>query len=193
MRQVLHNSPPMFCPSYFCRSPFSTLHSPFSALLLLLLAAILSSSCSRPENQWQVGGLYSIRAGSAGSTGEGRFAIAKVLAIDPGVVSVRIYNQTFPDRPKQIDPSTLSLGSLKEGLDFGIGHLPLKPDAFEKRSPVFIMKTDVRDDELEGYRTWKKSIAGPAPRSGDADKAGQDGAAPPQAPEPASPGGPPNG
>jgi len=163
------------------RNPLSIFHFPFSALLLLLLTSMLLSSCTKPENQWQVGGLYSI------SNGEGRFAIAKVLAVDPGVVSVRIYKQTFPNRPTQIDPLTLSLGSLQEGLDFGIGHLPLKPDAFAQRSPVFIMKVDVRDDELEGYRTWKKSIAGPA------NEAGKDEAAPPRAPEPAPPGGPPNG
>lgn len=154
--------------------PLSTLHFPFSlfhpshVLAMLLLAAALLASCSKLENQWQVGGLYSIK------NGEGHFAIAKVLAIDPGVVSVRIYKQLFPSRPKQIDPSTLSLGSLKEGPDFGIGHLPLTPEAFKQRAPVFIMKVDVRDDELEGYRTWKKSVAGPTP-------------------EPASPGGPPNG
>jgi len=175
-------------------NPFSILHFPFSAVVLFLLAAMLSSSCSKPENQWQVGGLYSI------SNGQGQYTIAKVLAIDPGVVSVRIYKQTFPDRPKQIDPSTLSLGSLSEGPEFGIGHLPLKPEAFKQRAPVFIMKVEVRDDELEGYRTWRKSIAGPVDETpvddtndtSEDDQAGQDMVVPPPAPEPAPPGGPPN-
>jgi hypothetical protein len=177
-----------------------TFHVPLYTLALLLLTVALSASCSKPENQWQVGGLYSIRAGSAVSNGQGQYAIAKVLAIDPGVVSVRIYKQTFHDRPKQIDPSTLSLGSLSEGPEFGIGHLPLKPEAFKERAPVFIMKVEVRDDELEGYRTWKKSIAGPVPDASEpseddqGDQTGQDEVVPPPAPEPAPPGGgPPNG
>jgi hypothetical protein len=174
--------------------PFPILHIRFSAVVLLLLAAMLSSSCSKPENQWQVGGLYSI------SNSEGQYVIAKVLAIDPGVVSVRIYKQTFPDRPRQIDPSTLSLGSLSEGPEFGIGHLPLKPEAFKQRAPVFIMKVKVRDDELEGYRTWRKSIAGPADsppvddtnEPSEEDQAGQDTVVPPPLSDPSLPGGPPN-
>jgi hypothetical protein len=189
-----HNRPVLHHPfSSFRLHPLFTFHFPLSTFTLLLLAATLSSSCSKPENQWQVGGLYSI------SNAEGQYVIAKVLAIDPGVVSVRIYKQTFPDRPRQIDPSTLSLGSLSEGPEFGIGHLPLKPEAFKERAPVFIMKVEVHDDELEGYRTWRKSIAGPADEPpvdepSEDDQAGQDELVPPPVPESAPPGGgPPNG
>ncbi|HXZ25926.1 MAG TPA: hypothetical protein VEI24_06870 [Nitrospiria bacterium] len=114
------------------------------------------AACTTSEDRWQVGGLYSIRNGESG------FSIAKVLAIDPGVVNVRIYKQTFPHRPAQIDPSALTLGGLNEkGMGFGIGHLPLTTRAFVLSFPVFIMKQEVTDDELVGYRTWKQSGAGP--------------------------------
>jgi hypothetical protein len=137
--------------------PSGILSSSRVLLLVLFLCSVwLTAACTKPEDRWQVGGLYSI------STGEHEFGIAKVLAIDPGVVSVRIYKQTFPDRPKQIDPSALTLGGLNEkGMGFGIGHLPLSMRTFELSFPVFIMKQDVTDDELVGYRTWKQSGAGP--------------------------------
>src|SRR5688572_13725931 len=73
---------------------------------------------------WEPGGLYSIRHSERG------FGVVKVLAIDPGVISIRMYKQTFETRPSSIDPSGLTLGSIDDADGFGVGHLPLDGPTF---------------------------------------------------------------
>ena len=99
---------------------------------------------------WEIGGLYSVRDSERG------FRVVKVLAIDPGVVSIRMYKQTFDKRPSKIDPEKLSLGTIHDA-EFGIGHLPLDPAAFSAWEPQFLVRSSVTEEELEGYRMWKES------------------------------------
>ncbi len=101
-----------------------------------------------------VGGIYSIADGS------GRFGIAKVLARDEGICHVRVYKQKFASRPEKVDPSELSLGTIHDKDGFGMGHLPLGDEAFREWQPVFILKTPVTSEELEGYRMWKEAKGG---------------------------------
>jgi hypothetical protein len=103
------------------------------------------------HGQWRVGGIYSIESG------EGTFGVVKVLALEPDSVHVRIYKNKFAARPDNIDPSTLSLGSILDGGDFGIGHVPLEPEGFASWQPVLLMQTELTDEELVGYRFWKES------------------------------------
>ena len=58
------------------------------------------------RSNYEIGGLYSVRDSETG------FRVAKVLALDPGVVSVRLYKQTFTARPETVSPSELTLGSI---------------------------------------------------------------------------------
>jgi hypothetical protein len=102
---------------------------------------------------WEIGGLYSVRDSERG------FRVAKVLAIDPGVVSIRMYKQTFSERPSNIDPAKLSVGSIND-TEFGIGHLPLDPPTFSSWEPRFLLGSSLTDEELEGYRMWKESGGG---------------------------------
>lgn len=124
------------------------------SLQIMLLMALLFASCRRHESAWVPGGIYSI------SNGDGSFGVVKVLAIDPGAVSIRIYQESFPERPDQIDPAALSLGSAESEDGMGIGHLPLSPRDFALWFPVLILKADVAENELEGYRFWKASGGG---------------------------------
>lgn len=100
------------------------------------------------------------RAGRLCSRTDPSFGVAKVLAIDGGAVHVRLYKNRFPSRPKEVDPSTLSLGSIDEAGGGGIGHLPLSPEGFAAWRPVFIMQSSVSEEELEGYKLWKESGGG---------------------------------
>jgi hypothetical protein len=122
--------------------------SPLPRTLLATLIAItfICGGCLMKKPTYTVGGLYSI------DDGEGRFRISKVLAIDGGAVHVRTYKNRFTSRPKEVDPSTLSLGSIDEEGGGGIGHLPLSPEGFTAWQPVFIMQSTVSEEELEGYR-----------------------------------------
>jgi hypothetical protein len=88
------------------------------------------------------------------------FSIAKVLKLEPEIVHVRIYKQHFSQRPKSIDPEALTLGTIHDKDDFGMGHLPLRMATFMESSPIFLTHTEVKSDELEGYNLWKESAGG---------------------------------
>src|SRR5688572_24700024 len=85
--------------------------TPLPFLILVILLAGVQACRSRSEQSsgaWQVGGLYSVESG------DGDFRVAKVLALDPGVVGVRLYKQKFASRPTSVDPSILTLGSMND-------------------------------------------------------------------------------
>ena len=91
-----------------------------------------------------------------------RYSIAKVLKLDPEIVHVRIYKQRFPQRPRSIDPSVLTLGTIHDEDGFGVGHLPLWLATFMDREPIFLTHIEVTLRELEGYNLWKESSDGGA-------------------------------
>jgi hypothetical protein len=102
-----------------------------------------------------VGGLYSIVQGSAGS-----FRVMKLLVAEGEVVHVRVYKQSFKERPAQVDAASLTLGGISDEDGFGIGHLPLSAGAFNRWQPVLIQQSTVEEEELEGYREWKAAGGG---------------------------------
>ncbi len=104
--------------------------------------------------KFKVGGLYSVK------DGETRFKIAKVLVVDKDAVHIRLYKNTFATRPDKVEPSILSLGSIKDKDGFGIGHLPLMPQVFAAGEPMLLMETEVTPQELEGYKMWKEGGGG---------------------------------
>jgi hypothetical protein len=94
-----------------------------------------------------VGGLYAAR------DDDGSYSVLKVLVVDEYAVHLRAYANRFEELPSDIDPSILTLGSVLDG-GFGIGHFPLAKDGFWNDDPVFLKRTAVSDDELEGYRIY---------------------------------------
>ncbi|HEX5065029.1 MAG TPA: hypothetical protein VFY49_02870 [Myxococcota bacterium] len=108
----------------------------------------------RRNTTWEVGGLYSILSA------EGGFSVAKVLALDPGIVSIRIYKQRFPARPETVQPSQLVVGTIHDKDGFGIGHMPVASSTFASWEPRLITRAEVLESELDGYRFWKESGGG---------------------------------
>ncbi len=107
------------------------------------------------NTELKVGGLYSI------DNGDGRFGIAKILALDEMAVHVRLYKNKFSSRPQTVESDTLSLGGgISSGEDFGIGHLPLSQEGFANWQPVFISQFPVTEEELVGYNMWKEDGVG---------------------------------
>ncbi len=122
-------------------------------LLSTMIATEVLSACRSEEptrGPWRVGGVYSIQSGDGG------FGVVKVLALDPGVVSVRIYRQKYRARPTAVDPASLSLGSLHDPEGFGIGHAPVSEAGFASWKPQLLFIQSVSEDELDGYRYWKE-------------------------------------
>lgn len=107
------------------------------------------------DNPGLTGGIYSI------PREDGSFRIAKVLVVEDQIIHLRIYANSFSERPSQIDPAALSLGKVTDGKgNFGIGHIPLTIESFRHMSPVYLQTTDVTEDELDGYHIWKESRGG---------------------------------
>ena len=113
----------------------------------------LSRSTDDAPSQLFEGGYYSIADGAV-------FSVARLLRLEPDVVHVRIYKQHFPQRPRSIDPSALTLGTINDEDGFGMGHLPLRLSSFLERKPMFLTYAEVKAEELEGYNLWKESANG---------------------------------
>jgi hypothetical protein len=128
------------------------------ALLALAVAVAVALAwylvARRQSETWEIGGLYSILSA------EGGFSVAKVLALDPGIVSIRIYKQRFTARPETVEPSELVVGTIHDTDGFGIGHMPVASSTFASWEPRLITRTEVSESELDGYRYWKESGGG---------------------------------
>ena len=97
------------------------------------------------------GDLYSV-------DGEAKnYKIAKVLVVDSDAVHIRLYKNTFPERPSSVDPGTLSVGSVRDPDGFGMDHMPLSRSSFYRWHPRYMTHTSITDDELQAYQQWKKS------------------------------------
>ena len=111
-----------------------------------------------------VGGLYSTKHG------RGLYKVVKILAVDSFSAHIRMYNGTYGSRPSSIEPSTLSFGFTADDLgnpealrrklaeNIGMGHVPISWSGFIESEPVLIVRVSVSEDELEGYRLYKKRI-----------------------------------
>jgi hypothetical protein len=112
---------------------------------ILLLVFLLWWRGPRP------GDLYSVE-------GEAKnYKVAKVLVVDSDAVHIRLYKNTFGERPSNVDPSTLSVGSLRDPDGFGMDHMPLSRSSFARWRPRYMTHTSVTDDELQAYKQWKQS------------------------------------
>jgi hypothetical protein len=125
--------------------------------LIALLAAIgivgaIVAGC-KSGGQYRPGEIYSVQD-------EKGYKVAKVLAVDSTVVHIRLYKNVFPERPRSVDVTTLTLGTIHDADGFGIGHLPVTARTFSSWLPVLITRTTVAQEELEGYEEWKKSKGG---------------------------------
>lgn len=87
-----------------------------------------------------------------------RFRVAKILRADERAVHVRLYTETFWNRPVAVKPDELTLGGIHDDA-YGIGHLPLAREEFELWDPVVIEHGTVGPEELEGYELWVQADA----------------------------------
>ena len=52
------------------------------------------------------------------------------------------------------------MGSIKDKDGFGMGHLPITEKDFAGWKAVLLTKSEVKADELEGYKLWKEAGGG---------------------------------
>jgi hypothetical protein len=102
----------------------------------------------------KVGGIYSFYSG------ENKYGVAKILALDSSAVHVALYKNKFDSRPESVDVTTLTFGTIHDTDGFGMGHLPLTYQTFKNWHPVFIQQATVSEEDLEGYNYWKEHHGG---------------------------------
>ena len=123
------------------------------AFLAVAVIAIAVVTNRKPQVQYHPGEIYSVQDKDG-------YKVVKILAVDTMAVHVRLYKNSFLDRPHSIDLNTLTLGSIHDADGFGVGHLPVTAKTFSSWLPMLITRTAVTKEELEGYEEWKKSNGG---------------------------------
>lgn len=106
------------------------------------------------DGAWEPGDVCSV------DSGDGTFAIVKVLAFTPGMVHVRLYREHFPERPSAVSTADLSLGTVHDET-FGIGHVPLTAATFRSWKPVAHGREALDEgEEMDGFRAWQEHSGG---------------------------------
>lgn len=127
------------------------------ALLFAIAYLTTATACHRKtEADLVVGGLYTVESEP------GKFGAAKLLAYKDGICHVRLYREEYLSRPTTLDPTKLTLGGAGDKEGFSLGHLPLREESFRAWKPVLAGKAEVKEEELEDYRMWKKEGGGSA-------------------------------
>jgi len=103
--------------------------------------------------QYETGGIYLVWS----DTG---YRCAKLLKADDGGVHVRLYANTWPERPSTVDPGTLTLETTDPRPSSAIGHLPLSRRSFLAMGPKLAASTAVQPGELDGYNLWHEARGG---------------------------------
>ena len=105
------------------------------------------------SHNYEVGGIYSV-------WGRGTYKVIKILNVDEGGVHLRMYANTWQERPSTIDPDTLTLTGEDAGSIQAIGHMPVVRSNFLSMGPRLAASSPVTDAELEGYRMWEEAKGG---------------------------------
>ena len=105
------------------------------------------------SHNYEVGGIYTVWT-------QGCYRAMKLLSADDGGVHLRLYSNSWEERPKHIDPTQLTLGSTAEKSPRAIGHMPLVRTNFLAMGPRLLISTAVEDSELDGYRMWSEAKGG---------------------------------
>ena len=108
-----------------------------------LFAAIVCG-CTKPQDV-QIGGFYTWR-------GAADWVIVKVVAVDESTVYTRDYHDTFPSKPRDVDPAKLTdppLTKLKKSL--GNHPSPIDRKSFLCMRPVLLRVEPISQEEAAGY------------------------------------------
>ncbi|PYV85218.1 MAG: hypothetical protein DMG93_02135 [Acidobacteria bacterium] len=100
----------------------------------------------------RVGGVYSVRDRE-------RYRVVKILAQDAKVVHIRVYKNTFFERPTDVDLSTLSLGTVHDPDGFGIGHIQFRELNFPLGSLSYLRRRTLGRMNSMDTKTGKRPVA----------------------------------
>lgn len=111
----------------------------------LFPAAILSLiACSPPPSNLIEGGVY------VSHNDDGSFSVSKILVLEPDVVHIRLYANTFKTIPNDLNSAEL---------EYAIGHTPLEKRNFLYWEPALFKVEEVSEEELEGYQYYMEAMS----------------------------------
>lgn len=100
----------------------------------------------------EVGGIYTVWSRNS-------YGAIKILHVDEGGIHIRLYGQTWEERPTEMDPTILTVeGPFEE--TGAIGHMPVSKRGVLRMGPKHAAQTEVSEDELDGYRSWQEAQGG---------------------------------
>jgi hypothetical protein len=93
-------------------------------------------------------------------SGDGSYGVVKILKLEDGIAHLRVYANSYEQRPAEVDPASLTLGTIHDE-SFGLGHMPLAEETFlETWRPEVIGHAELEPDELDGYEIWREDEGG---------------------------------
>ena len=119
------------------------------AACLLMVQTGCKMGAKNSQVSFQVGGVYSV------DDDIGNILVAKILKLDSNEVHLRIYNNRFSERPKDVQMNTLTVPTLNQESGLGQNHIEMDKEQFMGWLPEYIKTVEVSDSELEGYYEWK--------------------------------------
>lgn len=130
--------------------------SMFKKLLAIIFGAVTATSSAMAGEGLVEGGVY------VTPQEDGSYVPLKILKLDEVGVHVRLYSNVYKNRPKAIEEYSLYIAGIdKKGSEpLGMGHLPLSRKAFAGWGAVFVQRSSVSAEELEGYRVWLEAKGG---------------------------------
>jgi hypothetical protein len=121
--------------------------------IVLTLCSMLvgCSGSAGGSSAWKEGGIYSFK------NENGAYSVLKILKIESAGLHIRVYSNQFDSPPTQVDETTLYMAGLnhKPNEILGQADLPILKQAFDNYKATFVQQSTVKDDELQGYKTWK--------------------------------------
>ncbi len=125
-----------------------TIITVLTALLSLLVGCSGSGGSSTTLKE---GGIYSFK------NDNGAYSVLKILKVEGEGLHIRIYSNQFDAPPTQVDERTLTVAGMdhKPNEILGQADLPILKERFDNYKAAFVQQSTVKDDELQGYKTWK--------------------------------------
>lgn len=107
-------------------------------------------------DEWLEGGLY------VAAQENGTYVPLKILRLDTNGVHVRVYSNVLPNVPASIDEPMLYMAGIdkRENEPLGMGHLPISSESFSSWGAIFVQRSSVSPEELEGYEMWLEADGG---------------------------------
>lgn len=124
------------------------------AAAALIALSLVAGDVAKAE-EIAVGGVYSVEDGTD-------YGVVKVLAVEGEAVHVRLYAETFAERPTSGDTVTLTLGDQDsfDYTDVGVPYVAVERAYLTTTDPELLRTEPITQEELDGRSEWEEIFGG---------------------------------